>query len=414
MKIFKAITQTVLFPIIFISCTHKQKVESPMSDFPKTIHLNLEKASNDSLILSEIAYKIEYIPLETTDISLMGNFYNYASAKEYYFIKDELKIHRFDKNGKFINTLFKVGKGPGEAAARCFTLDELNERIYVLDHFVNDIKIFDYNGKYISSIKKSITPPGDWIKSIGYFNKCLIIPTTQLPISKYLYSYLDLANDSIRIFYKNYHNYLKTQEKLNPLVIPDDFNYLIMDTCIMFKEKFCDTIFKVNKKFVIEPRYIIDLKNRKLTWESWRDHGMFNLEAGLPHGYWVQSFAETNNSLFMVLKSFREPELFVNYTKKTDSVQIFSNKFFERPSSQVYIKNDLDRVLPFPPMDEDGLIFYSNNCMFSIVEASVFANGFKSISNDKNNLTKYLKNMATEFSSITEYSNPVIMKVYLK
>jgi hypothetical protein len=398
----------------FVSCTNKEKSEFPKINFPMTIHLNLLRANTDSMNLSEIAERVEYIPLQTTDSSMMEYIDDFIITHDYIFIKDGLKVLKYDKNGRFIRSMFNVGRGPEEAFPVCFTVDEVGKLVYVFDRN-KYVKIYDYNGKYQNTIKKLINPLESlppW--SIGFFNNNLFISIAQRPKIKYIYSCFDLKNDSIRIIYKNNRKYDKLQEEKWPAVIPYDYDYQITDSTIMFKEKFCDTIFKVDKNFMTEPRYIIDLGTQKLEWEDWRDYGMFGFASGLPYGYWVQSFKETKTFLFLVLTSHKGPELFTVYDKSSDSVKIFTIKSYKRTYTQVYSRNDLDNLVAFPPMDQNGYLFFWDGCLFSVIEAKDFTEAYRSATPENKNSTKYLKNMVPFLSTVTEFSNPIIMKVYLK
>ena len=402
----------LLLVIAFISCTNIEKPIPGKIDFPITVNLNLSEVIEDSMNLSEIADKVEYIPLQTTDSSLMGYFWNFAITKDYFFIINELSVLTFDKYGKYINSLFRIGSGPGEAHAYCIAVDEDGGKVFVYDHVIGNVKIYDFHGKYIKTIKKSIRPPGSWGYSIGFFNNNLFVQTTQRPFIKYLYSCFNLANDSIRILCKNYRSYNKTQEGKTPYS-PYDYHYQITDSTILYKESYSDTIFSVNKKFIQTPRYIINLGNRKLDWDTWRECA-FNIAGGPPNGYKVQSFVETESYLFLVLQSFKEPQMFVVYNKITNSTNIFKNKDQDPSSRQVYLKNNLDNIIPFPPMNKDGYLFYYEGCLYSVIEASDFVRIYKSASSEIRSSSKYLRNMAPLFSKITEFSNPIIMKVYLK
>lgn len=396
----------------FVSCTNNDKQVNEKIDFPKTVNLNLSEAIDDSMNLSEIAYKVEYIPLQVTDSSLMDYFWNFAITKDYFFIINELSVLTFDNNGKFLNSLFRTGSGPGEANAYCIAVDEEGEEVFVYDHIIGNIKIYDFHGNYIRTIKKSVRPPGSWGYSIGFFNNNLLVQTTQRPHVKYLYSCFDLADDSIRIICKNYRSYNKSQEGKTPYS-PYDYHYQITDSTILYKETYSDTIFAVNKKFTQAPRYIINLGNQKLDWETWRECS-FNLAGGPPNGYKVQSFVETETFLLLVLQSFKEPQMFAAFNKVTNSIKIFKNKDQNLSDSQVYLKNNLDNLIPFPPMNKEGYLFYYNGCLYSVIEANDFARAFKSASSGIKSSSKYLKGMAPVLSNITEFSNPIIMKVFLK
>lgn len=402
----------LLLVFAFLSCTNIKKPAHEKIIFPITVNLNLSEAIEDSMNLSEIAEKVEYIPLQTTDSSLMGYFWNFAITKDYFFIVNELSVLTFDKYGKYINSLFRIGSGPGEANAYCIAVDEDGGKVFVYDHVIGNVKIYDFHGKYIKTIKKSIRPPGSWGYSIGFFNNNLFVQTTQRPFIKYLYSCFNLANDSIRILCKNYRSYNKTQEGKTPYS-PYDYHYQITDSTILYKESYSDTIFSVNKKFIQTPRYIINLGKRKLDWDTWRECA-FNLAGGPPNGYKVQSFVETESYLFLVLQSFKEPQMFVVYNKITNSTNILKNKDQDPSSRQAYLKNNLDNIIPFPPMDKDGYLFYYEGCLYSVIEATDFVRIYKSASSEIRSSSKYLRNMAPLFSKITEFSNPIIMKVYLK
>ena len=402
----------LLLVFAFISCTNIEKPIPGKIDFPITVNLNLSEAIEDSMNLSEIADKVEYIPLQTTDSSLMGYFWNFAITKDYFFIVNELSVLTFDKYGKYINSLFRIGSGPGEANAYCIAVDEDGGKVFVYDHIISDVKIYDFHGKYINTIKKSIRPPGTWGYSIGFFNDNLLVQTTQRPHVKYLYSCFDLSNDSIHILCKNNRDYSNSQEGKTPLS-PYDYHYQITDSTILYKESYGDTIFSVNKKFIQTPRYIINLGNRKLDWDTWRECA-FNIAGGPPNGYKVQSFVETESYLFLVLQSFKEPQMFVVYNKITNSTNIIKNKDQDPSSDQVYLRNNLDNIIPFPPMNKDGYLFYYEDCLYSVIEANDFVRIYKSASSEIRSSSKYLRNMAPLFSKITEFSNPIIMKVYLK
>jgi hypothetical protein len=411
MKQYKILIHIVIIIFLTTSCLDQESPKS--SNSFKVLQLELSEATTKSLNLSEIASKVEYIPLQTKDSSLLDYFGDFVITKDYFFIKYELSVLKFNREGQYLNNLFEVGLGPGEAFARCFAADEEKELVYVFDHKINDIKIFDYNGHFKNAIKKPVLLPGNVLYSIGYFNNYLLVPISQGPDAKYLYSLYNLKTDSIQIICKNLRTYDKSQiGKFH--FTPSDYHYQITDTTILYKEHFCDTIYKVNKALKQEPIYNINLGNRKLIWEDWRDHGMFETSGVRPKGYQVQSFIESKTFLFFVLTSFKESEIFVVYNKITGLIRSYKNQAFKSAFSQVYIKNDLDYLVDFPPMNRSGYLFYHDNCLYGVIEAMDFAKGYKSATTETKNATDYLRKMAPIFDSITEFSNPVIMKVYLK
>lgn len=396
----------------FFSCTSTEKPVTEKIDFPVTINLNLSEAVEDSMNLSEIARKVEYIPLQTTDSSLLGYFRKFAITEDYFFIVNDLSVLIFDDEGNYINRLFSIGSGPGEAAAYCIAVDERGERVFVYDHKLSNIKIYDFQGNYIKTMKESIRHPGTWVYSIGFFNNNLLVHTTQRPHAKYLYSSIDLSNDSIRILCRNYRTYSKSQEGKIPYS-PYDYHYQITDSTILYKETYSDTIFSVNKDFKQTARYIINLGDRKLTWETWRECA-FNLAGGPPSGYMVQSFTETESYLLLILNSYKYTQMFAVYNKNTNSTSIFRNNDYVSSTREVYLKNDLDNLIPFPPMNKDGYLFYYDGCLYSVIETIDFVKYFKSGHTKAKSSSRYLRTMDPVLSNITEFSNPVLMKVHLK
>lgn len=417
MKISKNLIAIFLLLHSFASCTNKEKPALQKIDFPRKIILNPSEAITDSMNLSDIAEKVEYIPLQTVGGELIPFINELVVTKKYYFLKIGHSIYNYDLRGRFNKSLFKVGRGPGEVAARSFAVDDSGDFVYVYNHFESRVKIYDYNGTFIKTVKKPIDDPALYTTSIGFFNNTLFVATIQNPESKYTYSYFDINNDSIRILYKNYNRYEKSSEKKQIRDFPFfDYNYQITDSSILFKEKYCDTIFKANKAFKIEPRFIFDLGNQKLKWEDYRDNVMFKPPGPMPFpfGYWIESFAESRSFLFLVLRSYNDPEIFAVYNKSTESVKLSTNKYYKNVNSQVYLKNDIDKIVSFPPMNSLGKLFYYDECLYSIIEAKDFITGCNAATYETKNSTEYLRKMAPVFESITEFSNPIIMKVYLK
>lgn len=410
------INQGKLFGSIFLilllqSCSDIEKTENKIL-FPKTIHLNLTDIY-DSLNLSEIAEKVEYVPLQTVDNALLSSILNFSVTDDYFFIKNESDIMIFDKKGKYLNNLFVVGNGPGEAFAYCFTVDNQGKNVYVYDHRKRDVKSYSFSGDFKRTIS-GLSPKEYYVYAMGFFNNNLLVHTTQRPYVRYLYSCFDLETDSIRVLCRNYREYNKSHESKSPLS-PPDYHFQVTDTSILYKETFCDTLFEVHKDFEQEARYIIDLGNKKLMWEDWRDFYMFNFAPNsLPSGYKIQSFVESKSFFFIVLKSLKEPPLLAILDKQLNSVKILRNQNF--PSSrQIYLKNDIDNLIPFPFMNQIGCISYFDGWLYCIVEAKDFEKYYKSASAKiKSSSTKSLNEMASTFRNITEFSNPVIMRVYLK
>jgi len=404
---------TIVILITSFSCNNNQS-KNLDAIFPKLISINPSDASADSFCISEIATKVEYIPLETNDSSLMDIFYDFGISKDCFFVKYNSEIFVFDKYGKFVTSLFRTGKGPEEAQASCFAIDEIKKCVYVFDGQNREVKIFGFDGSYINTIKKPINNPENRTWSIGYFNDNLFVATAQSPNVKYLYSCFDLKSDSIIVLYKNYRGYKDSQINKEQITLYD-YHYQISKSNILFKERYCDTIFSVSKNLISEPRYIVDLGNKKLTWEDWRDNGMFwDFTNGAPSGYVVQSFVETKSFIFFVLSAFGESVVFSVYNKDTGIVKSYKAGTFDPLNNQVFAKNDLDNMIPIPIMSGKEYLFFHDECLYSVIEAKDFSAAYKSASMETKKGSDYLRKMAVDFSNISEFENPIIIKIHLR
>jgi hypothetical protein len=403
----------IVILIISFSCNNNQS-RHPDDIFPELISINPSDALADSFCISEIATKVEYIPLETNDSSLMDTFSDFAISKDFFFIKHNLEIFLFDKNGKFVTSLFRAGKGPEETFASCFAIDDIKKCVYVFEGLKEEVKIFGFDGTLINTLKKPINNPENRTWSIGYFNDNLFVATAQSPNVKYLYSCFDLKSDSIIVLYKNYRGYNNSQINKEHITVYD-YHYQINTSNILFKERYCDTIFSVNKNLISEPKYIVDLGNKKLSWEDWRDNGMFwDFANGAPSGYAIQSFVETKSFMFFVLYSLKESVVFSVYNKDTGIVKSYKAGTYDPRNNQVIAKNDLDNMIPIPIMSSKKYLIFHDECLYCVIEAKDFSAAYKSASTEAKKGSDYLRKMAVDFNNISEFENPVIIKIYLR
>jgi hypothetical protein len=402
-----------LIIIIFIgSCGNPSLPENKKEIFRNRIEFNPKEASLDSLQLSEIASRVEYIPLQTDKGKLLGDFGNLAITEKYFFLNMGGSILEYDNEGRFIRDLFKTGRGPGEVFARSYSIDRIGERVYVYSNFEHFIKEYDFGGKYIKTIRNQINDPTHWTKEVFFFNNSLVVVTYQNQESKYLLSSFDLSTGKNRILYKDYSH--DSTRKINPRLIQplDAINYQLFDSVFLYKEMFCDTIFKVMNTFKIKPIYIVDFGNQRIKRED-----LINMNYGdraKPFGYRINSFAETNSFLFLLLGSYRDDIVFVVQNKRGNSIKMILDRISKFAYSNAYFKNDLDGIVDFNPLTSQGKIIYYNECLYSIVDANRFSKAYHSASIKSKNSSEYLIKMAPIFNSIDEFSNPIIMKVYLK
>jgi len=415
METIRNLSAILTLTLLFVSCSFQETKLKKGHVTSTLIHIDPSETSKDSIPMSLIAERIEYIPLQMTDSAVLSYPYDFKVSNDFIFIRENNCILKFSKEGRFIKRLFIVGSGPGESIANSFAINESDNLVYAYDVHSRKGNIYDFNGKFIQTFDVNLCDPSYWISSIDYFQSNIFVSILLRPGTGYLFSSFDLRNDSVRVLHKNSYIFTAFQEQQTPMIVLGNNAYQVTPSDLFFKERYCDTLFIVDKDFQAEPLYIIDLGNDKMHWEDFRDHGMFNISDGPPNGYWIESFADTHSFLFLMAKSFKAPGLLCIYLKDSDSTVISSNRGYKTQEQLVYMKNDLDYLVPFPPMrKQTGQFLYYEECLYSVIEAKDFTAVYNAASTEKRTSSEYLRKMAPVFSKIDEFSNPVIMKVYLK
>ena len=127
------------------------------------------------IVLSEIASDVKYIPLENK--FPIGYIYSYKFVSGYIYmaIKD-IGVVRFTIDGKFDSKYGKIGRGPGEYIYFLkFAVDETSGSVYVMDHKMDDIKVYNSKGKHIRNIKLPKDENGFGLSDIEFYNSMLFL-----------------------------------------------------------------------------------------------------------------------------------------------------------------------------------------------------------------------------------------------
>jgi hypothetical protein len=102
------------------------------------------------------------------------------------------------------------------------------------------------------------------------------------------------------------------------------------------------------------------------------------------------------------------------FNKVNGSLKTFSSNQIETDDTPVFIRNNLDKIIPFPVMDVDGFFHYFNNSLYSFIESKDFVQKYRDTSEKLKRSSKYLIKMSNILNNVDEFSNPVLMKVDLK
>lgn len=148
------------FALLFILIpfpTPGQKASICMKHKAETVHeIDIYSAYKDKQTypLSTISECIEYIPLEKTDKCIIEDIYNPFVTSTDIIVFDFKMCYRFDREGRFLNQIGKVGRGPEEVVRPMgMAVDSLNRWVYLLDTGSERLVKYNYEGIYIKSYK---------------------------------------------------------------------------------------------------------------------------------------------------------------------------------------------------------------------------------------------------------------------
>ena len=106
----------LLLVITLLGCSSNKKQEMTSKLKIPVINLSKNVSSVPSLLLSEVAEKLEIVPLEMTDESVLSDITEMQVTDHNIWIDHgrEFYIYRFSRTGKFLNRIGSIGQGPGE------------------------------------------------------------------------------------------------------------------------------------------------------------------------------------------------------------------------------------------------------------------------------------------------------------
>ena len=370
--------------------------------------ISLEEALNNvaCINLGEVSKSIIYIPLETTPESLVGEIGDgIVYDGEYIYIKSRTAIKIFDKEGKYIRTIDRSGRGPEEYTPGFnFSLSPLNGNIVIGTH--SSIKEYDMIGNFIKKI--------DLPKVEGYnvIDPRIIADNSyvaSLAIGKYDREHFAVIYDSLLTIqamlptpdlYGMDRTVVKTQDPLS-----SEMNFYAVISAKIFRY---DNSVRI---FYPETKEVFTTTGNNLDTAFVVDYGKYRLPGGLvndvtPDDDYISlnSFVETKNYLFITA---------VMRNSLSRSSGNFGNILYDKHLSKSYVLHDKeDKKNGFRDDMEGGPLFwprsvFGQNTLISYVNPIVL----KEYAEEGNSMSEKLSRIVAE---LKEDSNPVIVVVELK
>ena len=150
---------------VLLGCSSNKKQEPISRSGVPVINLSEDVSTVPSLLLSEAAEKLEIVPLEMTDESVLSDITEMQVTDHNIWIDHgrEFYIYRFSRTGKFLNRIGSIGQGPGEYVNYLtFLVDEDKKEVYIFSTN-NGVLVYDFEGRF----KKKIS---DFQNMVGMFS----------------------------------------------------------------------------------------------------------------------------------------------------------------------------------------------------------------------------------------------------
>ncbi len=261
----KRLIVVVISFVVLPSCDNTNKNVEPVPGkpelvFPATIDVDGARSNNEIPLLSDFADDISYIKLKTPPNVFVQIIHDVQISEENIFILENQRVMVFDREGNYIRTIGKVGRGPNEYVyLRSFCVvenDEGKDELIFYTGPEGDVYRYNVNGDVIA--KLFTYRLADYMFLIG--DKLLLsglwTPSLNLPDNITQFASMDFNGQIIDSKPLPIYS-VKNWERQN-LSSPANYRSNIFDNVLLLYGYLEDTVFHVNGSGKIEPRYILD------------------------------------------------------------------------------------------------------------------------------------------------------------
>ena len=394
--------------ILFFSCTNQVRKKDPEAiidldtltvlEFDKNITNWKEKE------LSEIADSLSYIVLESVEKSTIGKILQYNVYNDLVLVNCLSSVHAFERNGKYISSIGKQGKGPSEYIYADW-VDYFNGYILIASN--KKLLFYNKHGKY-----------SHYISIPSSCDQMSIIPDGNIAICK-LNAYGDASFrlkivDDKGVLIEKFPptEIFPHQNSTMTSMSSFDKNFYRFNNLLHYREKYNDTIFMMNENR-LEPKYFIDLGKFKMPLEHRLEYMKDLTSFGkLASKYLDYRAMESDGFVFIDYHSSSKgygnySDGFSIYNKLTKELIAVGHKKHKKIKLGFY--NNLDGGMTFKPdgVTEDGQV------AFQLIQAFQFKDFIKSDEFLESNNAKHTKLKQLE-EGLNINDNPIIVLVHLK
>ncbi|MCR8667544.1 6-bladed beta-propeller [Aestuariibaculum sp. M13] len=393
-----------IYILLLIICSCQN---SEFKDDLKTIEFNYNMP-DENLKISDICNQITYVELETSDLSLVGNVTKIVASEDYIIILDKTgKLVVFNSNGKFLNIINHQGRGPNEyTEITDFSFLEEDGLIAIYSR-VNDRSVYLYSldGKYVDDFKIKYES-----ENLYNFNNNFIFYNSHFFRNQSNYYSLNITsrqgkhiNQLMRKELETSYPFFYQYDKKNKL-------FKLGDELVFWEKGFdngVDTIWKINKKFEVYPKYKLNIGGEKFPLSRYADKNKIPFREKLEKTD-LMNYYESNKYVFFEIINESKFCRFVYDKKETNLKRIYEGK--TEKQFEIMLNNDLDGGTSFWPIGN-----ISDDKMFMLIQGYEIKDFLERQGEDfvaknpvaRQKLLKMVKN-----SKISD--NPILMVATLK
>lgn len=354
----------------------------------------------NEVTLSEIADEVYYIPLDNSfPLEVISSNITFTDDAIYFPSKD-IGILAFNREGKFINKIGSIGRGPGEYIIYLlFCIDNKTGTVFVRDSNSN-IKVFSRTGKYIRNF--SLKEYGD-VENIEFFNSKLLVQySPQLKNSNYDWIYCDTLG-----------NVIKKQNRHLPIFTANwggvTSSFYKFKNQLSYYNAFTDTVFSILPDLTEKPSLIISPGEHR------KPRSNLSIEQLMSEKYLSLSRIFETNRFFFIRYNYNKKHYQALIDKQNHKPFLNSIEIDESKAHAISgIVNDIDGGLWYLPES----YFAEKGREYIVGIQSPYQIKKRVASNEyKNSFTKYpekKKEFEKLANSLKETDNPVLMIVRLK
>jgi len=371
--------------IVFCLCRcSKEEIEGDVLSIKLDYSHNTD---NSELLTDDYFNNRQIIKLETTDESFISQISRLIIFDDKYFIFDHrtFSIHIFDKTGKFLYKIKRIGRGPGEYIQLTdFTIDAINKNIVLLCDIPNCIIYLDIEGNFIKQEKKK-----QYDHYLSSDNNALYFASFLMDEKD---SYINVKNGNSHSEFLPIDEYLINKDFYGP------HPNIVKSDNIYFFKAYDNCVYELRENNVFQ-KYIIDFGNKSID-KSFVEENV--LEDILIHS--------SENDLICRINDFRESDDYIVFTTW--------------PYTKIVIYNKLNKTLKLTSKFYDpeiGLNLYnfighdgSGRNMIFVVSSTTFINDLINNKNKKIEKSKLFLEMREIAANMDENENPILFSYGLK